>query len=154
MEARKKQRISRLFEAHGRVKRSTALALKTKGNGLAIVLHGHSGLGETLTAAAECVAAYVKEPLDEVRYVWNNQLSKFEALGISFYHGTHDFITDPKMTGRTWNGSEMRRVIGSAVALARPSEWTEEHGEEERKTGPHIDILELEDAVELAGGFG
>lgn len=45
-------------------------------------------------------------------------------------------------------------VIGSAVALARPSEWTEEDGEEERKTGPHVDILELEDAVELAGGFG
>ncbi|KAK7973566.1 hypothetical protein PG989_015414 [Apiospora arundinis] len=111
-------------------------------------------LSEDINSRVHAQVHYTQFSQDEVRYVWNNQLSKFEALGISFYHGARDFITNPKMKGRTWNGSEMRRVIGSAVALARPSEWTEEHGEEERKTGPHVGILELEDAVELAGGFG
>ncbi|KAK6856329.1 hypothetical protein PG995_006516 [Apiospora arundinis] len=254
MDVRKKQRLTRFFEAHNRAKKSMILATRGKENGLVIVLHGQAGLGKTLTA--ESMTTYVREPMmslslmkafgdsrdpgdeltevlrlanlwglvvhitdadllyerkpteytwwqgtvrafinaldvnrrsliiletrltgnfgqyvlsrthaqvyysqfsqDEIRYVWNNLIAKFEALGISFSHGARDFIKSAKMEDRDWNGSEMRRVIESAVAMATPIGWPEEHGEEEGedKPEPFVDILDLEDAVELSGGFG
>ncbi|KAK8070419.1 hypothetical protein PG997_010622 [Apiospora hydei] len=89
---------------------------------------------------------------DESKHVWNNLLAKFEALGIGFSYTAREFISSPKMKNRKWTGSEMRRILESAAAVAKPADWGDE-GEDGEQAKPFVDVLDLEDVVELSDDF-
>ncbi|KAK7973436.1 hypothetical protein PG996_007662 [Apiospora saccharicola] len=89
---------------------------------------------------------------DEGKHVWNALLAKFEAQGVGFSQGAREFISSPNMRKRKWTGDEMRRILESAAAVARPADGPEE-GEEEEQTRTFVDVLDLEDVVELSEGF-
>ncbi|KAK8109455.1 hypothetical protein PG999_007592 [Apiospora kogelbergensis] len=262
-----KERIICFFEAHSRGRKSQLLSPKGKGNGLAIILHGNSGLGKTFTA--ESMAAHAREPLltlspredfagrkepeqhfreimrlanlwrlivhitdahllcepasgepewwqarfrggkltltsttpsasanvltafhnaldtnqglviletrqidnfsddiisrvhaqvyysqfspNELTKIWDNLLAEFKALGIGFSNDARDFITRYNIKHSGWNGNKMRRVIESAIAMAKSDEWTKDYGEG-HKSELFVDILDLEDAAELSVG--